>query len=72
MRRTDEAQLEHARRARLPEDVRVRRWRCYQFARLGFDVAEARLLADSAADLALARSLIGHGCPKDTAFAIVR
>jgi hypothetical protein len=63
---------EHAPPRRLPEAVLVNRWRRYQFTLLGFDPEEARTLAASPADLALARRLIHGGCPKDTAFAIVR
>ena len=56
----------------IPEDVRVRRWRRSQFAELGFDPSQTRLLANSGADLGVARELIGRGCATPTAFAILR
>ena len=54
-----------------PEEQIVQRWRCEQFARLGFDTVIARLLAESPADLGLARQLRSTGCPVATAFRIL-
>ena len=45
------------------EDRRVVEWRLSQFRALGFGDEDAWLLADSGADLQLARSLAGAGCP---------
>jgi hypothetical protein len=49
----------------------VRRWRREQFVSLGFDTDDARLLADSAADLGQARRLRRTGCPLELAFRIL-
>ena len=47
-------------------------WRLDQFTRLGFDSAEATLMADDAqVDLAQARRLIALGCPLETAVRIL-
>ena len=54
-----------------PEDHVVQSWRREQFGRLGFDSVLARLLAESPADLGLARQLRGAGCPVATAFRIL-
>jgi hypothetical protein len=54
-----------------PEDLMVQSWRCEQFGRLGFDRVISRLLAESPADLGLARRLRGAGCPVATAFRIL-
>jgi hypothetical protein len=53
------------------EEVAVRLWRQEQFGRLGFDLIDARLLAESAADLGEARRLRRAGCPLDLAFRIL-
>jgi hypothetical protein len=53
------------------EDQRVVSWRFDQFRLLGFGVDDAWLLVDSGADLQLARSLIGAGCPLHLAVHIV-
>jgi hypothetical protein len=45
------------------EDRRVVEWRLSQFKALGFGDEDAWLLADSSADLQLARSLAAAGCP---------
>ena len=54
-----------------PEELMVQRWRREQFGRLGFDTVIARLLAESPADLGLARQLRSAGCPIATAFRIL-
>ena len=56
---------------RVPEDVVIRRWRLQQFYRLGFDADAARQLADSPADLSLARALVRSDCALETARAII-
>jgi hypothetical protein len=53
------------------EEHAVQMWRRDQFARLGFDSVIARLLAESAADLGLARQLSRAGCPVALAFRIL-
>jgi hypothetical protein len=53
------------------EDQIVRSWRREQFGRLGFDPVISRLLAESPADLGLARQLCGAGCPVALAFRIL-
>jgi hypothetical protein len=53
------------------EDVMVQLWRREQFGRLGFDTVISRLLAESPADLGLARRLTGAGCPVSLAFRIL-
>lgn len=47
----------------LPEPERVFRHRYLRFRELGFTRVEARLLADSPADLHLAEDLKEAGCP---------
>lgn len=54
-----------------PEEQMVQSWRREQFGRLGFDTVIARLLAESPADLGLARRLRRAGCPVPTAFRIL-
>jgi hypothetical protein len=54
-----------------PEEQAVQSWRRDQFARLGFDTVISRLLAESPADLGLARRLRRAGCPIATAFRIL-
>jgi hypothetical protein len=56
---------------RVREDVLIRRWRLQQFYRLGFDADAARQLADSKADLSLARGLVRSNCALETARAII-
>jgi hypothetical protein len=53
------------------EDDRVRRWRLEQFRSLGFEPAEALVLAVSAADLHEARALVAAGCTLPLAFKIL-
>jgi hypothetical protein len=53
------------------EDQRVVGWRFEQFRLLGFGDEDAWLLVDSGADLQLARSLVGAGCPLHLALRIV-
>ena len=53
-----------------PEDQRVVRWRFDQFRLLGFGEEDAWMLVDSGADLQLARTLIGTGCPLHLALRI--
>jgi hypothetical protein len=53
------------------EDQRVVSWRFDQFRLLGFSEEEAWLLVDSGADVQLARSLVGAGCPLHLALRIV-
>ncbi len=53
-----------------PEDERVTRWRFDQFRALGFGEEDSWMLVDSGADLQLARSLIGAGCPLHLALRI--
>jgi hypothetical protein len=50
---------------------RVVTWRVGQFRFLGFGDEDAWLLAESPADLQLARSLVGAGCPLHLALRIV-
>jgi hypothetical protein len=54
-----------------PEDQRVTRWRFDQFRLLGFGEEDAWMLVDSGADLQLARTLVGSGCPLHLALRIV-
>jgi hypothetical protein len=54
-----------------PEEFAVQMWRQDQFGRLGFDPVISRLLAESPADLGLARRLQRAGCPVATAFRIL-
>ncbi len=54
-----------------PEEQLVQSWRREQFGRLGFDAVISRLLAESPADLGLARRLRRAGCPVPTAFRIL-
>jgi hypothetical protein len=53
------------------EEQIVRSWRREQFGTLGFDPVISRLLAESPADLGLARQLRGAGCPVALAFRIL-
>jgi hypothetical protein len=55
-------------------DVELQRlllWRVLQFQELDFDLRAAIELADSAADLGLARRLVARGCTPELAHAIV-
>ena len=53
------------------EQLLVQSWRREQFGQLGFDTVISRLLAESQADLGLARRLRMAGCPVATAFRIL-
>jgi hypothetical protein len=53
------------------EDRRVSDWRLGQFRSLGFGDEDAWLLEGAGADLQLARSLVGAGCPLHLALRIV-
>jgi len=53
------------------EEQIVYRWRREQFVRLGFDDVDSRLLAESPADLGLARRLCSSGCSVHLAFRIL-
>jgi hypothetical protein len=53
------------------EDQRVVGWRFEQFRLLGFGDEDSWHLVDSGADLQLARSLVGAGCPLHLALRIV-
>jgi hypothetical protein len=53
------------------EEYAVQLWRREQFGRLGFDSVISRLLAESSADLGLARQLSRAGCPVALAFRIL-
>jgi hypothetical protein len=55
---------------RSAEERRVLRWRFQQIRRLGMSHIEARLLAESGADLALVRRLIANGCSPTLALKI--
>ena len=49
----------------------VFRWRLEQFLELGFSTEEAAALAESEADLAQARTVLGGGCTLGVAFRIL-
>jgi hypothetical protein len=54
------------------EAQRTRVWRRDQFVALGFDFAQAAMMADDArVDLAQARRLVARGCPLETASRIL-
>jgi hypothetical protein len=53
------------------EEHAVQLWRRDQFGRLGFDAVVSRVLAESPADLGLARRLCRAGCPIPVAFRIL-
>jgi hypothetical protein len=63
--------IEPAAEALDSEEQVVRLWRREQFSQLGFEPIDARLLADSPADLGEARRLRRSGCPLDLAFRIL-
>jgi hypothetical protein len=60
-----------ARRERLPETARVRRWRKSQFIALGFSPRDANALTKAPVDLGQVRKLVASGCPHDVARRIV-
>jgi hypothetical protein len=53
------------------EEHAVQLWRREQFGRLGFDAVISRLLAESPADLGVARRLRQSGCSVALAFRIL-
>jgi hypothetical protein len=53
------------------EDARIRRWRRAQFLALGFSPRDAQALTKAPVDLGQMRTLIGAGCPPETARRIV-
>jgi len=55
---------------RSEEARRVRTWRYRQIRALGYTRTDARVLAESDAELALIRRLIANGCPPAVAFKI--
>jgi hypothetical protein len=57
--------------ARDDEEGRVARWRAEQFGLLGFEPAQALLLAVSEADLREARALVAAGCTLPLALKIL-
>ena len=52
------------------EEREVLKWRFRQTRSLGMNPVEARLLAETGADLGLLRRLVGNGCPPDLAVKI--
>jgi hypothetical protein len=58
-------------RAVLSEESQILRWRRAQFVALGFTLREAQALTKAPVDLGLMRTLIGAGCPPETARRIV-
>ena len=52
------------------EERRVLRWRFRQIRRLGLSHMEARLLAETGADVGLIRRLVANGCPPSLAVKI--
>jgi hypothetical protein len=55
---------------RSDEDRRVLRWRFREIRRLGLSHIEARLLAETGADLGVLRQLVANGCPPSLALKI--
>jgi hypothetical protein len=55
----------------LSGDREVRRWRRLQLLALGFSLRDARLLAESPAELGAIRALLARGCSPETACRIV-
>ena len=55
---------------RSDEERRVVRWRFREIRRLGLSHVEARLLAETGADLGLVRRLVADGCPPSLALKI--
>jgi len=58
-------------RSVLSEEARIHRWRRAQFIALGFSLREAQALTKAPVDLGEMRTLIGAGCPPETARRIV-
>jgi hypothetical protein len=58
-------------RSVLSEEARIHRWRRTQFLALGFTLREAQALTKAPVDLGEMRTLIGAGCPPETARRIV-
>lgn len=52
------------------EERRVLSWRFRQIRSLGFSHVDARMLAETGADLGLIRRLVGEGCPTPLALKI--
>ena len=52
------------------EEREVLKWRFRQIRSLGMNPVEARLLAETGADLGLLRRLVGNGCPPELAVKI--
>jgi hypothetical protein len=63
--------LDESQGAEGSEDCVVLLWRREQFIQLGFDAADAQVLAESPADLGEARRLSRAGCPVTLAFRIL-
>ena len=55
----------------LGEERAILLWRAEQFRRLGFSDSDSWLLAESDADLGMARRLDGAGCVLETALRIL-
>lgn len=55
------------RRAGVPEQTAVRRWRRSQLLALGFSPGDAAALSKAPVDLADARRLLAAGCPPELA-----
>ena len=55
----------------LTEERQILLWRLVQFSQLGFEYAEAIVLAEARVDLGEARRLVASGCPLDTASRIL-
>jgi hypothetical protein len=55
----------------LAGDKAVASWRRQQLLAMGFTLADSRRIAASPAELAAVRTLVGHGCPLETAKRIV-
>jgi hypothetical protein len=55
---------------RSAEDKKILRWRFRELRGLGLSHVEARMLAETGADIALIRRLIGDGCPPTLALKI--
>ena len=53
------------------EEYRIRSWRMEQFRSLGLEFVASALLAESDADLALARRLVARGCSPELAARIL-
>ena len=55
---------------RSEEERRVLRWRFREIRKLGLSHIEARLLAETGADVSLVRRLVANGCPPSLALKI--